>query len=122
VINCSVVSCEKAPEISSATGRRNPVPVLSNDSVTVGSRQPRRVDLSEDAVIVSLEDIVFHGLKPVVTKQRSLSQEPLMIEAVFEIVLQELEVNEKTCAHNLCALPMKMIERKLVEIRDGQTA
>ena len=97
------------------------VNTLSKDSVVVATKQSISADLSEDAVILSLEENVYYGLNPVGAQIWSLIQEPRSLGAVLDALLEEFDVDEATCETDLHALITEMLGRKLVEIRDEQT-
>ena len=75
-------------------------------------------DLSDEAVILQLQDGIYYGLDPVGASIWKLIQTPKIITEVRDAILEEYDVTPERCEADLRALVAKMKEQRLVTSED----
>ncbi len=75
-------------------------------------------DLQGELVILDLKTGVYFGLDPVGTRIWHLLQEHQFLQKVLDSLVDEYEVTEAVCAHDLLGFVAKMLERGLVEVNN----
>ena len=75
-------------------------------------------DLQGELVILDLNTGLYFGLDPVGTKIWHLLQEHQSLRKVLDSMVDEYEVTEAVCAHDLLGFVAKMLERGLVEVNN----
>ena len=75
-------------------------------------------DLQGELVILDLKTGVYFGLDPVGTRIWHLLQEHQFLQKVIDSLVEEYEVTETVCAHDLLGFVAKMLEKGLVEVNN----
>ncbi len=74
-------------------------------------------DLSEEVVILQLQDGIYYGLNPVGARVWALVQEPRTVEDIKASLLNEYEVEPSQCDRDLATLLSELSIRQLIEVR-----
>jgi hypothetical protein len=82
----------------------------------VAASQQVSADLSGEAAILSLKSGRYYGLKAVGARIWELIQQPHTVAEVQATILQEYDVPEEQCAHDLEALLQQLAEENLIEV------
>jgi hypothetical protein len=75
-------------------------------------------DLQGELVILDLKTGVYFGLDQVGTRIWHLLQEHQFLQEVLDSLVEEYEVTEAVCAHDLLGFVAKMLESGLVEVNN----
>ena len=75
-------------------------------------------DLQGELVILDLKTGVYFGLDPVGTRIWHLLQEHQSLQTVLDSLVEEYEVAEAVCGHDLLGFVSKMLEKGLVEVNN----
>jgi hypothetical protein len=75
-------------------------------------------DLQGELVILDLKTGVYFGLDPIGTRIWHLLQAHQSLQKVLDSLVEEYEVTEGACAHDLLGFVAKMLERGLVEVNN----
>ncbi|MDD5559558.1 PqqD family protein [Candidatus Methylomirabilis sp.] len=79
-------------------------------------------DLQSEQVILDLNTGIYFGLDPVGTRIWQLIQEHQSLQKVLDSMLEEYEVAEAECTHDLLHFVTQMADRGLVEVyNDGSS-
>lgn len=73
-------------------------------------------EIEGESVILSLETQNYYGLDPVGTRMWNLLAGSASIQAAYEQLLEEYEVDEKTLGADITELLSKLVEQKLVRL------
>jgi hypothetical protein len=92
---------------------------LTENFIIVATTELLCCDLSEGAVILDLRSGVYYGLDPVGTYIWKLIQEPKWVSEIMTAVLDEYDVDERSCEQDLKRLFGDMRERNLIEARNA---
>lgn len=81
---------------------------------------PRQIscELSDETVILHLEDGVYYGLNPIASRVWELVQEPRTVRVIRDSLLAEYEIEESTCTQDLLDLLRQLQRWKLIELGD----
>ena len=74
-------------------------------------------DLGGEVAILDLKAGVYYGLDAVGARIWSLIQEPITVNEIRDILLEEYEVEPERCEHDLLALLRRLADEGLVEVR-----
>ena len=75
-------------------------------------------DLQGELVILDLNTGIYFGLDPVGTRIWHLLQEHQFLQKVLDSLVDEYEVTDAVCAHDLLGFVAKMLEKGLVEVNN----
>ena len=75
-------------------------------------------DLGGEVAILDLKAGVYYGLDAVGARIWSLIQEPITVNEIRDILLEEYEVEPERCEHDLLALLRRLADEGLVEVRN----
>lgn len=100
-------------------GRLHNVKIPPHTRIVAG-RDVVFCDMGEEAVALSLSDGVYYGLKGVAIRVWELIQEPRTLQEVHELLFEEYQVDEETCARDLVDLVLQLRERGLAELQNGK--
>lgn len=78
--------------------------------------------IGDEAVILNLKSELYLGLNPVGTRMWTVLQGAPSIEAAYEILLAEFEVEPKRLREDMDRLLDQMLEQGLIELQPGETA
>jgi hypothetical protein len=92
---------------------------LTGNFIIVATTELLCCDLSEGAVILDLRSGVYYSLDPVGTYIWKLIQEPRTVSEIMAAVLDEYDVDERSCEQDLERLFGEMRERNLIEVRNA---
>jgi hypothetical protein len=96
---------------------------LSTAAVLVASSEQVSTELPHPGgahtVILGLRDGVYFELNEVGARIWQLLQQPRSLQSVLTTLLDEYDVSPVQCEADLLSLVDKMLQRGLVEIRDG---
>lgn len=90
---------------------------LSKHSVVVAVREQVSCDLGGEAAILNVQSGVYYGLDTVGARIWSLIQQPRSVEAVYEALISEYDVEPKRCELDLTALLERLLAEGLIEVR-----
>jgi hypothetical protein len=74
-------------------------------------------DLAGEVVILNLQSGIYYGLDSVGARIWNLIQEPIEVNEVLSILLDEYEVDPECCAADVLSMIMQLNAKELVEIR-----
>ena len=75
-------------------------------------------DLDGEAAILNLKDGVYYGLNPVGARIWRLVQEPVTLDRILEVILEEYDVEAEQCLQDTTELLEELQNKGLVTI-DG---
>lgn len=75
--------------------------------------------LDGEVVILHLSEGVYYGLNAVGGRIWELLQEPTSPAQICQTLLEEYEVDEERCSHELFALLDELLARGLISVRNG---
>ena len=90
--------------------------ILKTSTVVIAKDQVW-CELAGEAVILHFKSGVYYGLSPVGARVWSLIQEPKIVSAVLDMLLEEYEVEPDRCESDLFALFQDLAIRELIEIQ-----
>jgi hypothetical protein len=82
----------------------------------VAARDQVSCNLSGEIVILNVESGLYFGLDRVGARVWELIQQPRSVAEIVEVLLQEYDVDEKRCRHDVLALLDEMQLRQLIEL------
>lgn len=91
---------------------------LSLHAVVVVATEQVSCPLGEEAAILNLKNSVYYGMNPVGARVWELLKQPKRVSELRDVLLDEYEVDQERCSHDLLALLEKMREEGLIEVRD----
>lgn len=92
---------------------------LTMSSSIVAAKGQVSSDLGGEVAILDLESGTYYGLDVVGARIWSLIQEPRTIGEIQDILVSEYEVEPDRCERDLFALLRKLVDKGLIEVRDG---
>jgi coenzyme PQQ synthesis protein D (PqqD) len=93
------------------------------DSYVVASDEQVHTSLGDEAVILGLEDGVYYGLDAVGARLWALLATPRRVSDLVALVMEEFDVGEERCEHDVLALLGELAERRLIrEAPEGGNA
>jgi Coenzyme PQQ synthesis protein D (PqqD) len=92
--------------------------VVSGDSTVVAAKDQVSSDLGGEVAILDLKAGVYYGLDAVGARIWSLIQEPITVNEIRDILLEEYEVEPERCERDLLALLRRLADEGLVEVRN----
>ena len=91
---------------------------LSGQSMVVVSQDQVSCDLSGESAILNLKAGVYYGLNEVGTRIWKLIQEPRRVSEIWDVILEEYEVEPDRCEDDTVELLQELMENGLVEVTD----
>lgn len=91
---------------------------LSLHAVVVVATEQVSCPLGEEAAILNLKNSVYYGMNPVGARVWELLKQPKRVSELRDVLLDEYEVDQERCSHDLLTLLEKMREEGLIEVRD----
>jgi hypothetical protein len=88
----------------------------------VAARDQVTADLADEVVMLDLESGMYYGLDAVGARIWNLIQEPKVVNAVRDILLQEYQVDPDRCERELLAFLREMAVHGLVEVQNAANA
>ena len=95
---------------------------FSLESVVVANDTQASADVAGEAVILNFDDGVYYGLNPVGTRVWQLLQEERSVQDIYNLLLQEYDVEPGLLEKDLFGLLADMVERQLVKIQDAPSS
>jgi hypothetical protein len=86
-------------------------------STVVAVKDVLGCELQDEAIILDLKSGVYYGLDPMGARLWELIQEPILVRAVCEVILDEYDVTQEQCESDICSFFEEMAVNGLVEIR-----
>ena len=93
--------------------------MISISSVVLAVKDQVSSDLGEEVAILDLKNGVYYGLDAVGARIWNLIQEPKAVNEIWDVLLDEYEVEPEQCERDLLTLLEKLVAENLVEARDG---
>jgi len=91
--------------------------MIALQTKVVATKNQISTDMSDETVILNLQNGVYYGLDPVGTYIWKLIQEPTDVETVRDAVLNEYDVEPDRCELDIMNLLQELIEQGLVEVQ-----
>jgi hypothetical protein len=97
--------------------------MISEQSIVVVTNNQVYGELHDgDIAILNLKDGVYYGLNPIGGRIWNLIQKPIEVSQVRDKLLEEYEVEQERCMHEVIALLEELYTRGLIEVRNGPVA
>ncbi len=96
----------------------NPGELISGNTSIQAATSQVFTEVGEEAVILHLKDGVYYGLDPIGTRIWKLIQQPIMIDQLQAILLEEYDVDAEVCRCDLLELLDELSSHNLIEISD----
>ena len=93
---------------------------LSLQTTVIVSSQQVSCPLGDEAAILNMKNSVYYGVNPVGATVWNLLKQPKTVAEIRDAILEEYEVEEKRCEHDLLTLLEEMRSEGLIEVR-GET-
>jgi hypothetical protein len=90
---------------------------ISTSSIVVAVKHQVSCDLSDEVVILNLQDSVYYGLNAVAARVWNLIQEPCAVEEIRRSLVEEYEVDPHDCELQVQELLNDLAGRGLIEVR-----
>jgi hypothetical protein len=94
---------------------------LTLDSIVAASRSQVSSDLAGEKVILGIESGMYYGLKGVGARIWDLLAEPRAVSEIRDTIASEYDVATDRAEADLLALLGRLLDEKLIEIRDRAT-
>ncbi|MBE2268852.1 MAG: lasso peptide biosynthesis PqqD family chaperone [Anaerolinea sp.] len=91
--------------------------MIALDTKVVATKNQISTDMSDETVILNLQNGVYYGLDPVGTFIWKLIQEPNDVRAIRDAVLNEYDVEAERCEQDIVNLLQELLEQGLVEVQ-----
>jgi hypothetical protein len=96
--------------------------IITAATRVVASNEQVSCDLADEAAILNLKNSVYYGLDPVGARIWSLVQEPILVSAVRDAIVQEYDVDAGRCERDVIQLLQSLAAEGLVEIKHDTAA
>jgi Coenzyme PQQ synthesis protein D (PqqD) len=90
---------------------------LSLHTIVVAAPEQVSCPLGEESAILNLKNSVYYGMNPVGARVWDLLKQPQSVADLRNVLLEEYEVDEERCAHDLLTLLETMRSEGLIEVR-----
>jgi hypothetical protein len=90
--------------------------VVSGGSTVVAAKDQVSSDLGGEVAILDLKAGVYYGLDAVGARIWSLIQEPITVNEIRDILLEEYEVEPERCERDLLALLQRLADEGIIEV------
>jgi hypothetical protein len=104
------------------TGKPIPSEELMEESLVAAIKDQVSCDLSDGSVVLSLREGIYYGLNPVGSRIWGLLQEPKTLGEIQRILLEEYEVEPERCLAEIRTFLKEMMDKDLIEVRDGKAS
>lgn len=91
---------------------------LSDHTIIQVAKQQVSCGLSNEAVILNLQNGIYYGLNPVGARIWELLQQPRAVGEIRFVLLREFEVEADRCTQDLENILRELLHHGLIEIRD----
>ncbi|HMR10061.1 MAG TPA: PqqD family protein [Polyangiaceae bacterium] len=91
------------------------LPPPTDDRVFVATRRQVSCTVSDEVVILHLDDGAYYGLNQVGTRVWELLQEPRRLDEIVMAVVSEFDVSRSACEADIRGLLKELGERGLLE-------
>jgi hypothetical protein len=95
---------------------------ISLDFTVVVSGNQVSSELGEEVAILDLKAGMYYGLDSVGARVWELIQRPKSIREIWNVLLEEYEVDPERCERDLLALLQRLVDEGLVEVQDETPA
>jgi len=90
--------------------------ILSLGAKVVVIPEQVSVDLTDEAVVLSLKDGVYYGLNDVGARIWELIQTPRIVSSICSVLEEEYEVDSQQCQEEVLALLTQLQEWELLKV------
>jgi hypothetical protein len=95
---------------------------ISLDFTVVVSGNQVSSEIGEEVAILDLKAGMYYGLDSVGARVWELIQRPKSIREIWNVLLEEYEVDPERCERDLLALLQRLVDEGLVEVQDETPA
>lgn len=90
------------------------------DTRIVQTERPLAAELDGDqAVLMSVRQGVYYGLNEVARRILDLTETPVSLHAICEVLIEEYDVDRATCERDVRDYAAELLEQDLVRITDA---
>jgi hypothetical protein len=93
---------------------------LTFSTTVVAAAELLSGEFEEEAVILDLRNGVYYGLEATGARIWQLLQEPISVEGLHQVLVQEYDVEPERCQRDLLDLLGDLLERGLIRIAGGE--
>jgi Coenzyme PQQ synthesis protein D (PqqD) len=90
---------------------------ISLHTIVVAAPEQVSCPLGEESAILNLKNSVYYGMNPVGARVWDLLKQPQSVAELRSVLLEEYEVDEERCGHDLLTLLETMRSEGLIEVR-----
>lgn len=94
---------------------------MLQDKRVVATNQQVAADMMGEAVILNINSGIYFGLNPVGTRVWELVQQPISMQAIQQIIMDEYDVDPERVEQDVQRLLGKLVDAGLVEVIDAET-
>lgn len=87
---------------------------ISLSSIVGHSENQVAAEINGEVVMMSLEQGCYFGLDEVGTRIWSLLEQPKAVTDILEVLLEEYEIDSKTCEVGLCGFLGQLLDKGLI--------
>jgi hypothetical protein len=91
---------------------------ISSDSTVTVQRRLVSADLGEEVILLHLENGLYFGLGNVGARIWQLLQDPVKVDEIERVLLEEYDVDADTCHTEVVDLLNRLVEENLVEVTE----
>jgi Coenzyme PQQ synthesis protein D (PqqD) len=95
---------------------------ISRDSVVVAAKSQLSCQVDAETVLLHVDKGLYFGLNEVGTLIWQQVQQPRKVQEIRDAILREYEVSPEECERDLFKLLGELLEKGLIEVRDGTAA
>lgn len=88
---------------------------ISLDAQVVSNKSVVSCDLDGEAAMLNMDDGVYYGLNTVGASVWNHIQEPISVQEVVELILEEYDVEQDRCQADVVKLLEELLEKGLIE-------
>ena len=89
---------------------------ITIDSIVVVADDVVSCDLDGEAAILDLKDGIYYGLDPVGAKIWNLIQNPMAVNEIIRIIMEEYDVDKDQCKNDIFELIEELLDNRLVKV------
>ena len=93
---------------------------LSGSTIVTVSKDYVYCKVEDEMVLLGMEDGIYYGLNPVGAFIWEEIKEPKTIDEIRDAILGEYEVEKNECERDLHELLLELVNKGLVEVKDGE--
>lgn len=90
------------------------------ESIVTRSEQQVSAEIDGEAVMMSVQQGKYYGLDQIGTYIWQLMRRPLPVSDILNTLLQEYDVNKKTCGQDLLSLLNDLHNQELIHVCDNK--